>query len=61
MPIYKDDEIYAYWVDGELVCKECIEPAELKKVTLDDLLLEQNINDDDHPFCSRCKEQPESA
>jgi len=57
MPVIKDDAIRGYLIDGEYVCRKCIERDEADKAELNELLLQHGIEaNDDKYYCARCGE-----
>ncbi len=43
-----------FWVEGELVCPDCIEDEELEEITAMDVLKERKEKQTEY-FCSRCQ------
>ena len=50
----KKEDIIGYWFDQEIVCTDCINENELKDITPDEIITENDINRDVMIFCNRC-------
>ncbi|MGE5530468.1 MAG: hypothetical protein ACM3X6_15180 [Patescibacteria group bacterium] len=61
MAIYKDEEIAGYYINKEIVCKDCATEEEADKVTQDDLItfagIQKAIDDGERFFCDQCNQQ----
>ncbi len=53
----KGEEIMGYWIAGILICRECIDRNELKRIGEEDILLEFNRDEGANHICSRCKKR----
>ena len=57
MPVYKVDEIRAYWVGEEVFCSECYEE---QKGKFDSIVTDKSVEDSDYIYvCDGCNERIE--
>ena len=52
------DEIAGQYVNGQIVCRECVTEDELTNLEEDEVITRQSIEDAEETFfCDRCKER----
>jgi hypothetical protein len=54
MAIYNVDQVVAFRVDDEIVCRDCLAAEERKELTEDRIITEEELVDS-YAFCDRCK------
>ncbi len=56
--VVKEEDVIAYFIDDDLVCRDWVSKEERKCVTADRILLRHCLEcSDDVYFCDRCEEQ----
>ena len=55
MGVIKQEDIRGYYIDGSLVCSDCITDEERNRdFALTDLVTADDVDGDDYYFCDRC-------
>ena len=57
MAWFKREEVKGFWIDRELVCPDCILPAEIEGLNMGEILSSDGIDEEDYYFCDRCEER----
>ena len=54
MVVVKDEQIVGYLIDQECVCRGCVKPSEETRLTLHNLIVQNEVNSGAWCFCDRC-------
>lgn len=53
----KGEDVKGYWIAGTLICRDCIDKNEVKRIGVENILIEFNMDDGTDYICSRCKKR----
>ena len=53
---FNREEVKGYWIDGELVCPDCVGPEELDALQTGGSFAPDREDVWDYYFCTRCEE-----